>query len=548
MIRHAFPLMAAFGLPGALAAQSFQDNTTDIPTGGAANNSSTENVAFADVDRRRGLGRGLRRRGRLRQRPRSPLDQPGRAQSGAVGVFVDETTAQLPACRTPAATSTSPTSTWTATSTSSSRTPRAVSNQGSRFFVNQGGAQGASGGFFAEVTPTAYVEPRPVNDGTTAFSSIARPSCCRPATSSTGPATRSSPTSTTTAIRPGAHDLRIGGARARSPSRLFLNDGAGHFEEFNPSGFQLTGSDIADGDPALWARAARSTTTTPPGSRPTWPLAACRSHVGDLDGDFDVDILHGEKFELPRDHDQPPARRAGRSPSATEPRRLRRPELGPGQGQLRAGPRRPGRGRRPRHLRHGLGFVGSAAARPRLRASARPSPRPIQRPTLQRQSEPDFLDYDGDGDLDVFIASEYQHERVYENAGAAGSGCAARPARRDPDGVNTRRLGADVADVDQDGDYDVFVANDLGEANPTSRTPRNVADATAPRVAAARAGPRPRREIRADGRARARPRQRQLVRDAVRGGRPQHCGRRRRVHGAPMTFAAARSSAARSRA
>ena len=37
-------------LTGLAGAQSFQNNLTDIPTGGAANNSFTENMAFADVD------------------------------------------------------------------------------------------------------------------------------------------------------------------------------------------------------------------------------------------------------------------------------------------------------------------------------------------------------------------------------------------------------------------------------------------------------------------------------------------------------------------
>ena len=33
------------------------------------------------------------------------------------------------------------------------------------------------------------------------------------------------------------------------PSRIFLNDGAGFFEEFNPSGYQLTSQNIANGVP-----------------------------------------------------------------------------------------------------------------------------------------------------------------------------------------------------------------------------------------------------------------------------------------------------------
>ena len=85
------------------------------------------------------------------------------------------------------------------------------------------------------------------------------------------------------------------------PARIFLNDGQGRFEEFNPSGFQLTGTNIADGDPALWAEGTQQHQTfDATGQFADVATVGMSVEMGDVDGDFDVDILHSEKFELPR--------------------------------------------------------------------------------------------------------------------------------------------------------------------------------------------------------------------------------------------------------
>ena len=90
-----FRVSSALALALPAGAQSFQDNTTDIPTGGAANNSTTENVSFADVDGDGDWDALFADGGDFgNDRNRIWINQGG-LQSGAVGVFVDETTRAL---------------------------------------------------------------------------------------------------------------------------------------------------------------------------------------------------------------------------------------------------------------------------------------------------------------------------------------------------------------------------------------------------------------------------------------------------------------------
>src|SRR5690606_25194986 len=86
-----------------------------------------------------------------------------------------------------------------------------------------------------------------------------------------------------------------------APTRIFLNDGAGHFGEFNPSGFQLTGINIVNGNPGIWCQGTQSSdTTNSTGTSCDVASTPLDIDVGDIDGDLDLDILHGARQELPR--------------------------------------------------------------------------------------------------------------------------------------------------------------------------------------------------------------------------------------------------------
>ncbi len=73
--------------------------------------------------------------------------------------------------------------------------------------------------------------------------------------------------------------------------------------------------------------------------------------------------------------------------------------------------------------------------------------------------QPSFVDYDGDGDLDLFVALRDGPNRLFRNEGGAFEDVT------EPSGVGDPRRTVSVAwfDADADGDLDVFVANQNGD-------------------------------------------------------------------------------------
>jgi hypothetical protein len=75
--------------------------------------------------------------------------------------------------------------------------------------------------------------------------------------------------------------------------------------------------------------------------------------------------------------------------------------------------------------------------------------------------QPAWIDYDGDGDLDLFAAFRDQPNRLFRNDGARFADVTATARIGD----SRRSVGALWWDFDADGDLDVFVANQEGDAN-----------------------------------------------------------------------------------
>src|SRR5207237_3227013 len=71
------------------------------------------------------------------------------------------------------------------------------------------------------------------------------------------------------------------------------------------------------------------------------------------------------------------------------------------------------------------------------------------------------IDYDNDGDLDLFVAFRDQPNRLFRNDGAHFVDVTAESGVGDP----RKTVGAVWFDIDGDGDLDLFVANQNGDAN-----------------------------------------------------------------------------------
>src|ERR1700682_2252142 len=72
-----------------------------------------------------------------------------------------------------------------------------------------------------------------------------------------------------------------------------------------------------------------------------------------------------------------------------------------------------------------------------------------------------WIDYDNDGDLDLFIAFRDQPNRLFRNDGGRFTDVTVESGIGDP----RKTVGAVWFDIDGDGDLDLFVANQNGDTN-----------------------------------------------------------------------------------
>ncbi len=269
------------------------------------------------------------------------------------------------------------------------------------------------------------------------------------------------------------------------PSRVFLNDGHGYFEEFNPSGFSLPGSSIPSGSPGLWCEGTQqSNTLDASGAFCDIACSALDVDLGDADGDYDLDILHGALFETTRLF----ANRLDGSPLA--------PALSTGLGFRDVTglafpvPHTVGQG----HYEEELGDLDGDADLDVLgvdwnvfgfnvesvlwrNAGAGSFGEPTGLMDFDTEEhDGDFVDCENDGDLDLYMSSFGAQDHLYRNDTAAAGALQFVLASLPP---TTGGPDVDVCDTDGDGDYDVLVG---GAPDVFLRNVTQVPDSSAPRV------------------------------------------------------------------
>jgi len=467
-------------------AQSFVIDTTHIPVGAPYNVSSTENVDFGDIDGDGDLDAIFADGGDSgNDRNRLWLNM-GNLQGGLLGEFRDRTNQRLPNVQDTSRDVEFVDLDGDGDLDIYSSNTSTASNQSNRWWINTGGLQGGTVGFFVDETSTRWVNLG-VNNGTTS-SSIA-PGLVFP---SGGFIDFSCDCDFGDLDNDGDLDLvhsSYGGVLGgQTPTRLFLNDGLGHFEEFNPSGHQLVGQDISDGEPGLWCEGIQTANTLlADGSECDVAGVTLDLDIADHDGDFDLDIILGERNGPVRMH-------ANRSSENGGPLGFR---------DVTGAVFPPGYATGGNHYEQEWGDLDGDGDLDLYGVNWRSlvQPRDAVLENLgggvygnlveftaddQDDNEADFLDYDQDGDLDVFVANFGGFSRLYRNDG--GFSFTDVTAAELPS-TGSRSLDADAGDLDGDGDTDVFTAQDAGQPNLYLRNVSEVPDTTAPRIPAVEQAP-----------------------------------------------------------
>ncbi len=466
------PLLA---LASPAAAQAFVVDDAKIPSGPGID-SRSENVDFGDIDLDGDWDVAVADGDEDFSDQNRIWVNEGGIQGGTIGFFTDETAARAPAINDASH------DVELADIDGDGDLDLHVSNTSNVFFQGNKWWVNAGGGFYADETSTRWV-------GLGAHPSSVPPS---QVLSDGSFIAWSGDSDFGDLDNDGDLDLvhsSYGGAYGgQMPSRIFLNDGDGFFSEFNPSGFQLTVNQLANGDPGLWCDGVQQHNTTDgTGAFCDVATAALDLDVGDVDGDFDLDVLLGDRHTFPRMF----ANRLDASGLA--------PAAGGGALGFRdvTGPVFPdgyafGTG----HYEQELGDMDRDGDLDVLGVNWQSQTFAFNEITLENDGagllsgatalagsgsdddEGDFLDYDNDGDLDVYVANFSGPDRLYRNDWTPGGSFSFTEVDLPP--VSDVHWDADAADTDADGDYDVLTASGFGQPNHFLRNVTEIADTHAP--------------------------------------------------------------------
>ena len=380
-------------------AQIFVNDTTALPASADSNNSDTEEVDFADVDLDGDWDVAFADGGDTGSDQNRLWINRGGLQGGVEGTFLDLTAERLPSVVDASRDVEFADMDGDGDPDLYVANHSSITNQASRFWINMGGDQAGTLGFYQDQTLTRWV-------GLAGPGSSVAPAAVL---AQGGFIDWSSDGDFADLDNDGDLDLVHtsygSGYSGNSPTRIFLNDGAGFFSEFNPSGFQLGSFVISNGNPALWAEGQQfANTTNTNGAQADIAEPTVDGDLFDVDGDFDVDLLLGS------------------------------------------------RSNQPRFFRNGLVETGTLAFRD---VSAAVLPQAQISSTGKYEQE--VGDMDGDLDLDLYgLNWNTFNDRVYENEGGVFT------LAGDVPGSSSDDEQVDFLDYDNDGDLDVHVANFSG--------------------------------------------------------------------------------------
>ncbi len=433
----------------------------------------TENIDVGDVDNDGDLDVVVANGGDFGNEPNRIFINNGGLQGGTVGTFSEQTSSRF--AGVPSDTSRD---IELADIDNDGDLDVYVSNRGSnsagqvsRFYVNLGGLQGGTVGFYSEDTANRWGSLASVPAGDQEFGGNNGPwrdwSCdCDFADldddgdldlfhSSYGPS--------------------IGGNR---PSRVFLNDGAGVFDELFP--WIDSGADI--------------------------DIHTLDIDLVDLDGDYDFDIVASSRNSQARvymnnlydpttgssqlftDTTQASLINTGSTLSGTS---NYEGEFGDTDGDGDFDIWMKNYASFTDKILVNNGTNGSGAVL--FSESDGPGPNLIKGDPNVDENEIDFLDFDGDGDLDAFLANFSGTNAIYVGGNAqgltgqfhnsTGQGDSSYPQNETPSSSNSgTTLDGEVGDMDNDGDQDLLLGNDSNQVNRYWENVGGIPDVHAPTI------------------------------------------------------------------
>lgn len=477
MLRYSKLLTLCIGLLGAHPAQA---QFSLVQSGVPQDIDPSEHVDLADVDLDGDWDAAFANGGDVGARQNVLWINMGGAQGGSLGTFEDQTASRFPVISDVSREIEFVDIDGDGDSDIYIANDSTILNQTSRWWINNGGIQGQSTGFFSDFTSQRWVGLG--GTGSSVSASLVFPLGGFIDWGSDGEFADLDNDGDLDLI----HASYGGSMSGQAPTRLFLNDGLGFFSEFNPSGYQLIGGSIPDGEPALWAEGQHvDDSSNATGQSADIADAVSDADVLDMDGDFDLDIVWSGLNQGLRTFENRGVDAQGLLPfrDVTQTA-LGTPDLffssvydvevGDLDGDdhidlyvINGAPFELGS-----FALNDMTFLGDGAGG--FSVGQLPVPN-----TGADDNEADFIDYDNDGVMDVFISSFSGDERLFRGIG----GGLLEEVPMDL-GYSSISWDSDLADLDLDGDLDAVISAEPNQVNFVLENVVNNPDAIAPRVTA----------------------------------------------------------------